>query len=403
MAPTPVVVWYVSVDVVPVPPMTSGTVMLVVNVGAVPNTFAPLPVSSVSAAARLADDGVARNVATFDPSPLTPVLIGSPVQLVSVPLDGVPKTGVVNVGLVKVLLVSVSVVALPTNVSVAAGSVSVPDAVALGWMVVVPDVLPDNASLPSADVATPSVTCPVPSNTNPADAPNEPAALYCTCVLEPAGTVVALAIQLVMPEPSVERTYPFVPPVSGSVSDQVPAAALGWMVTVPEVFPARDNVPLVAPATPKVGVALAEIVLAVAATRNVPAAAVVMPTPPLPSDSVPVMPVVKGRPVQFVSVPLAGVPRTGAVRVGFVNVGLVSVLLVKVSVVALPTKVSVAAGNVSVPDAATLGCNVVVPDVLPARTIDPKDDAATPSVIPLVPSNVNPTDAANDPALLYWT
>ena len=39
-------------------------------------------------------------------------------------------------------------------------------------------------------------------------------------------------------------------------------------------------------------------------------------------------------------VPLLGVPRTGVVNVGEVNV-----LFVKVSVVALPTKVSVAFGN----------------------------------------------------------
>ena len=41
------------------------------------------------------------------------------------------------------LLVKVSVVALPTKVSVAAGSVSVPEAVAVAWTVVVPDVVPE--------------------------------------------------------------------------------------------------------------------------------------------------------------------------------------------------------------------------------------------------------------------
>ena len=39
----------------------------VVNVGEVPNTNAPLPVSSVTAAARFAELGVARNVPTFAP------------------------------------------------------------------------------------------------------------------------------------------------------------------------------------------------------------------------------------------------------------------------------------------------------------------------------------------------
>ena len=64
----------------------------------------------------------AKAVAMPVPRPETPVLMGRPVQLVRVPLDGVPRTGVVSVGLVSVLLVSVSVVALPTKVSVASGS-----------------------------------------------------------------------------------------------------------------------------------------------------------------------------------------------------------------------------------------------------------------------------------------
>jgi len=58
--------------------------------GDVPNTAAPVPVSSVSAAARLADDGVARKVPTFEPRPEIPA-IGRPVALVRVPLDGVPR------------------------------------------------------------------------------------------------------------------------------------------------------------------------------------------------------------------------------------------------------------------------------------------------------------------------
>ena len=63
----------------------------VTSVGDVANTNAPEPVSSVTAAARLAEDGVARNVATPVPRPDTPVEIGSPVAFVSVPLDGVPS------------------------------------------------------------------------------------------------------------------------------------------------------------------------------------------------------------------------------------------------------------------------------------------------------------------------
>jgi len=70
----------------------------VTRVGLVANTAAPEPVSSVRVEARLALDGVARNVATPVPRPATPVEIGKPVALVSVAEVGVPNTGVTNVG-----------------------------------------------------------------------------------------------------------------------------------------------------------------------------------------------------------------------------------------------------------------------------------------------------------------
>jgi hypothetical protein len=139
----------------------------VTKVGDVANTNAPVPVSSVTVAAKFALDGVAKNVAIPVANPLTPVLIGNPVAFVKTPLDGVPSAGVVSVGDVSVtpakvvtvapkatlvdpivtvelvndefpmllkvfvdplidLFVSVSVVARPTNVSVFVGNVSVP-------------------------------------------------------------------------------------------------------------------------------------------------------------------------------------------------------------------------------------------------------------------------------------
>jgi hypothetical protein len=72
----------------------------VTNVGLVANTSEPVPVSSVIAEIRLADDGVAKKVATPVPRPETPVEIGRPVMLVATPDDGVPKAGVTKVGLV---------------------------------------------------------------------------------------------------------------------------------------------------------------------------------------------------------------------------------------------------------------------------------------------------------------
>ena len=139
----------------------------VTKVGEVAKTKDPDPVSSVTALARLALDGVAKNVAIPVPKPETPVLIGNPVVFVKTPLKGVPSAGDVKVGEVRVtpanvvtvapnatlvdpivtvelvnaelpmlvkvfveplidLLVSVSVVALPTKVSVLVGSVNVP-------------------------------------------------------------------------------------------------------------------------------------------------------------------------------------------------------------------------------------------------------------------------------------
>ena len=73
----------------------------VVSAGEVAKTASPDPVSSVNAAAKFAELGVARKVATFVPRPETPVETGKPVHDVSVPLEGVPRTGVTSVGDVK--------------------------------------------------------------------------------------------------------------------------------------------------------------------------------------------------------------------------------------------------------------------------------------------------------------
>lgn len=70
----------------------------VTNVGELENTADPVPVSSVKVLAKFALDGVARKVATFDPSPETPVEIGNPVALVNTPEAGVPNAGVTRVG-----------------------------------------------------------------------------------------------------------------------------------------------------------------------------------------------------------------------------------------------------------------------------------------------------------------
>lgn len=127
----------------------------VVRVGLVAKTRRPDPVSSVTAAARLALEGVARKVATFAPRPETPVEMGRPVQLVRVPEAGVPRTGATRVS------------------------------------------------------AVPSVVAPVMP-------PKAPALLYWTWVFEPPGEAEAVAHERT-PEPSVWRNWEGVPSSTGRV------------------------------------------------------------------------------------------------------------------------------------------------------------------------------------------
>lgn len=122
-------------DVTPVPPLATGNVPVTpvvkesavqfdklpeagvpntgaTKVGLVAKTAEPDPVSSVKAVRKLADDGVAKNVATLAPKPDTPVETGKPVQLVNVPDCGVPKIGVTKVELVNKLVTDSCLVVL---------------------------------------------------------------------------------------------------------------------------------------------------------------------------------------------------------------------------------------------------------------------------------------------------
>jgi hypothetical protein len=83
---------FVSVPLAGVPRMGE------TRVGPEAKTREPVPVSSVTVAIRLAEDGVARNVAMPAARPLMPVEIGRPVAFVSVTEAGVPSTGVASVG-----------------------------------------------------------------------------------------------------------------------------------------------------------------------------------------------------------------------------------------------------------------------------------------------------------------
>lgn len=72
----------------------------VTKTGFVANTSEPVPVSSVTAARKLVDEGVPKNVAMPVPKPATPVLIGRPVALIKSAWPTVPNLGLVITGLV---------------------------------------------------------------------------------------------------------------------------------------------------------------------------------------------------------------------------------------------------------------------------------------------------------------
>ena len=87
----------------------------VTSVGELAKTKAPEPVSSDTAAAKLDDEGVARNVAIPEPSPEMPEATGSPVAFVRVSADGVPSAGVTSVGLLAKTLLPVPVLVTLTT------------------------------------------------------------------------------------------------------------------------------------------------------------------------------------------------------------------------------------------------------------------------------------------------
>ena len=120
----------------------------------------------------------------------------------------------------------------------------------------------------------------------------------------------------------------------------------GIVIAPVEAVPTNpDTAKLVAVATPNTGVTKVGDVLNTMATVPVDE---VTPVPPLATGSVPVTPVVIGRPVQLVSVPLEGVPKAPPDEI----------------------KVPVVAGRVITVVPAIAGAAIVTePDVSPAMTI----------------------------------
>lgn len=140
------VVLFVPADcVVAVAPL--GNTGVPVKVGLADSTTEPVPVDDVTPVPPLATGSV----------PVTPVVIGRPVQLVNVPDAGVPNTGAVIVGLVNVLLVSVSDPANVASVPVV-GSVILVVLVAASVTLYAPDV----TRFPPRVIVFPVLATPVP-------------------------------------------------------------------------------------------------------------------------------------------------------------------------------------------------------------------------------------------------
>jgi hypothetical protein len=235
----------------------------VVRVGDVANTKAPVPVSSVTAAIKLADEGVAKNAATFAAKPDTPVEIGRPVQFVRVPEVGVPNNGVVKVG----------------------------------------------------EVANTKSPLPVSSDITPANSEEDVAAntfsLLPVVVKVPAVGNVTLVAAVVV---RVRLNAPAVAKVELSANVKVAAVAGAVKATL---------LILVAVATPKTGVTRVGVLantLAPEPVSSVSAAAKLADEGVAKNAATfaakPDTPVEIGRPVQLVRVPEVGVPNNGVVRVG---------------------------------------------------------------------------------------
>ena len=235
----------------------------VVRVGDVANTKSPEPVSSVTADAKLADEGVAKKVATPVAKPDTPVEIGRPVQLVRVPEDGVPNAGVTSVG----------------------------------------EVANTNAPLPvSSDIT--------PANCNEVVAANTPRLLPVVVNVPAVGKVTLEAAVVVSVRPKAPAVVRVEPSANAKVAEVAGAVKATLLI-------------LVAVATPNTGVTrvgdvantLTPVpVLSVSADAKLADEGVPkkVATPVAKPDT----PVEIGRPVQLVRVPEDGVPNAGVTRVG---------------------------------------------------------------------------------------
>jgi hypothetical protein len=176
-------------------------------------------------------------------------------------------------------------------------------------------------------------------------------------VFDPLTEVVPVTARVGVDDPEI-ATVLYLPPVMSPVVSAIVTAEL-W-ISFPVV---RSNLATAlstadaGPTTSPVPVGVAQV----PSPRQKVDEDALVPLLRLATGRFPVTPVERGRPVQFVRVPLEGVPNTGVV-----SVGLVSVLFVSVSVPASVASVPVV-GSVTVPDPAiAVASKIVEPDVEPA-------------------------------------
>ena len=278
----------------------------VTNAGLVANTKAPEPVSFVTAAAKLALDGVAKNVATPALSPDTPVVIGKPVPLVRTTDDGVPRAGVTSVG-----LVAKTKAPVPVSFVTAAARLA-EDGVAKN--VATPALSPDTPVVIGKPVPLVRTT----DDGVPSAGVTSAGLVAKTKAPVPVSFVTAAAKSAELNEPStvalpVEVTAP---------------VRLAFVVTFPAVRPAAVPVmfvPTNADGVPSAGVTSVGLVaktkapvpvsfVTAAARLAEDGVAKNVATPALSPDT----PVVIGKPVPLVKTTDEGVPRAGVTRAGLV-------------------------------------------------------------------------------------
>lgn len=265
----------------------------VTNVGDVPKTNAPLPVSFVTAAARLALDGVAKKVATPAASPLTPEPIGNPVQLVNVPDVGVPKIGVTNVG-----EVANTSDPLPVSSVIALAKLAL-DGVVRNVATPVPRPLtPLLIGRPVQFVNVPDVGVPNKGVTKVGDVPKTNAPFPVSSVTADA----RLALEGTAKNVATPVPKPLIPVLTGNPVQFVMVPDVG----VPNKgVTSVGDVPNTSAPEPVSSVTAAARLTLDGVAKNVAIFA-----------AKPLIPVETGSPVQLVNVPALGIPMFGVTKVG---------------------------------------------------------------------------------------